>query len=181
MELINELVKSRPYLAIRKVDNYQILKSKEKSKRSIEVLEVKNAIHSLGFDSVVSYKESGQPILENHPEMFISISHSKGWFAVYISDKPIGIDIEVKNQRLTDGCSYFLNDKENHFQHKIDDLEVIWGVKEAFYKLKEGKIADLKNDVTTIDIQQNHVVIEHDNEHFIFEFVKENDVTIVLN
>ncbi len=181
MELINELVKSRPYLAIRKVDNYQILKSKEKSKRSIELLEVRNTIQSLGFDPVVSYKESGQPILENHPELFISISHSKGWFAVYISDKPIGIDIEVKNQRLSDGSSYFLNEKENQFQHKVDDLEVIWGVKEAFYKLKEGKIFDLKNDVTTIDIQQKHVVIEYQNKHFVFEFVRENGVTIVLN
>jgi phosphopantetheinyl transferase len=174
-------IPKRKYLSIHYVKEYDLrLKTGEK-KRDLERCEVMKSLQDLGFDSTVLYKESGQPYLEKYPELFLSISHSNGWIAVYVSQQPVGIDIETENPRMIEGASYFLNENEQKFKSDLNLLSIIWGSKEAFYKWKEGKIQNLKNDVTIHSIKDNHVQIEFEGEQFQFEFSQKNGITVVLN
>lgn len=156
------------------------LKNGEK-KREIEKREVLNSLRNLGFDSRVLYKEGGQPYLENYSRLFLSVSHSNGWIAVYVSEKPVGIDIETENPRMTEGASYFVNENEQEFKSDLNLLSIIWGAKEAFYKWKEGKIQDLKNDVTICSIDKKNVIIQFEDKSFQFEYVRKDGITVVLS
>ena len=111
----DNLRQDRPFLSILKMEGYeQRLKSGE-NKRELEKQGVRESLLKLGFDTAVLYRESGQPYLEHYPEFFVSISHSKGWFAVYVAVHPVGIDIEVENPRIKEGASYFVNEQEQSF------------------------------------------------------------------
>jgi len=172
----------RNNLYIKEIDSYSTRLNTGETKRSFEKNEVKKAIEQLGFNAELGYKASGQPYLVNHPDLFISISHSKGWIAVYISETPVGIDIESDNPRILMGTDYFVNDNESQFLGDLKSLHLIWGAKEAFYKWKEGQISDLKNEVTILKIEQNKQIhICYRNTIHLFECIQEEGVTVVLN
>lgn len=175
------LRQDRPFLSIRKMENYeQRLKSGE-NKRELEQLGVRASLLELGFNTSVLYRESGQPYLEHYPEFFLSISHSKGWFAVYVAIQPIGIDIEVENPRIKEGASYFVNEEEQAFVDNLQALHLIWGAKEAFYKLKEGMISDLKNEVTLVSIESdNRLQVRFEEQLYRLNYYRENGITVVL-
>ena len=181
MSSLKNINNIRPHLSIRKVEDYDLRLKNGEKKRATEKNEVQKSLHSMGFHSSVSYKESGQPYLENHSTLFLSISHSNGWIAVYVSEKPVGIDIETQNPRIAEGASYFLNENEQQFKSDLNMLHIIWGAKEAFYKWKEGKITDLKNDVTIRSVGVNTVTVEFEGKTHLFDWFQEDGITIVLN
>lgn len=181
MNLFKEIIQERQFLSIRKVEDYDVRLKNGEKKRSIEKNEVLKTLRIMGFDSPVLHKESGQPYLENYPELFLSISHSNGWIAVYVSMQPVGIDIETQNPRIAEGSSYFLNENEQQFKSDLNNLHIIWGAKEAFYKWKEGNITDLKNDVTILSIKASTVSIEFEGQKHQFDWFQENGITVVLN
>ncbi|MCO5260245.1 MAG: 4'-phosphopantetheinyl transferase superfamily protein [Crocinitomicaceae bacterium] len=180
---LNQITDNRKHLLIREIENYRIRLRNEEKKRDIEKEEALVSVAQLGFESPINYKKTGQPYLENFPDLHLSISHSKGWIAVYISDKPIGIDIEFENPRIMYGVTYYINKDEEQFIDTIQDLHIVWGAKEAFYKWKEGKIADSKNDITITNINRetNQVSVQFENETYLFDFLQEGEITIVLN
>lgn len=180
MDIFKEILQTRPFLSIREVDGYEVRLKNGEKKRELELSEVQQSIKALGFDSTVLYKASGQPYLEKYPDLFLSISHSKGWIAVYIATKPVGIDIELENPRIMEGTSYFVNEREQVFSKNLNTLHLIWGAKEAFYKLKEGQIDDLKNDVTLISHDLKTLQIEFQHQSFCLEYLQENGITVVL-
>lgn len=180
MDIFKEILQTRPFLSIREVDGYELRLKNGEKKRELEQKEVQQSILELGFDSNVQYKENGQPYLEKHPDLFLSISHSKGWIAVYIDKHPVGIDIELENPRILEGTSYFVNKREQVFSKNLNTLHLIWGAKEAFYKLKEGQIDDLKNEVTLISHDLKTLQIEFQQQSFCLEYIQENGITIVL-
>jgi len=120
---------------------------KTSGKRNVERSEVSGLLTSVGYATqALDYLPSGQPVLTDSQE-HISISHSDGWFAVYIANEPVGVDIQVPRARIGQGKHYFLNEKERH----LDDLELlhlIWGAKEALYKKYGGEMNDLRDEVT---------------------------------
>ncbi len=177
----DNLRQDRPFLSILKMEGYeQRLKSGE-NKRELEKQGVRESLLKLGFDTAVLYRESGQPYLEHYPEFFVSISHSKGWFAVYVAVHPVGIDIEVENPRIKEGASYFVNEQEQSFIGNLPDLHLIWGAKEAFYKLKEGAVSDLKNEVTLTSIEPgNRLQVLFEQEFYTLQYYRENGVTVVF-
>lgn len=181
MKSFDSVIQKRRSLSIRKVENYELrLKSGEK-KRELEKKEVAESLRMLGFATKVLYKESGQPYLENYPDLFLSVSHSNGWIAVYVAESPIGIDIELENPKIINGASYFINEREQGFNASLNNLHLVWGAKEAFYKLKEGKISDLKNEVTILSIEEHTLKIEFEGKLYMFDYLQENGITLVLN
>lgn len=180
---LEQVTKNRKHLLIREVENYNVRLRNGEKKRDIEKEEVLRSLSLLGFDSIIAYKESGQPFLENYPELFLSISHSRAWMAVYVSEKPVGIDIEFENSRIFYGASYYINEKEEHYISDIKCLHIIWGAKEAFYKWKEGKVENTKDDITitSIDMNNNKVKVLFQDETHVFDFLQEDEITLVLN
>lgn len=182
MNFSEDIRRNRPFLSIRNVENYELRLKNGEKKRDLEKSEVLLSLRDLGFDSAVLYRESGQPYLEKYPELFLSVSHSKGWIAVYVSERPVGIDIETDNPKIIAGAAYFVNDRERQFLGNLASLHIIWGAKEAFYKWKSGAIPDLKNEVTIIQIgEDNTVRIEFEGTIHSFDFIRENGITLVLN
>ena len=135
---------------------------KTSGKRNVERSEVSGLLTSLGYGSqALDYLPSGQPVLVDSQE-HISISHSDGWFAVYIANDPVGVDIQVPRARIGQGKHYFLNEKERH----LDDLELlhlIWGAKEALYKKYGGEMNDLRDEVTfqSVETSSKSVQLEY--------------------
>lgn len=135
-------------------NSYFEKREKGKSKSEIERQEIKEKLHHLFSEAYLNYEESGAPILKNAFYSNISISHSQGWFALYFSNELIGVDVQIFKDTLFKGRSYFVNSLDEELELTKNNLHVIWGAKEAFYKKKKGNIIDLKNEVSIIEINE---------------------------
>lgn len=182
LNCFSNIKENRPFLSIWEVKDYLLRIKTGEKKREIEKKEVLLGLQKMGFNTAVLYKESGQPYLKDNPDLHLSISHSKGWIAIYISSCPIGIDVEVRSPRMGLASSYFTNEREQKFKDNLDQLHIIWGTKEAFYKLQEGNINDLKNEVTITEINQNNsVVLSFKEKEYTFDYYQDDILTIVLS
>jgi len=103
----------------------------------------------------IVHTATGQPFIPGHSELFISVSHSNGWCALVLSRKAVGIDIQTFTSRLDRGMDYFVNKTEKAAfgdPPVLQQLYLTWCAKEAIYKQQEGRINDLKNDVTVFNL-----------------------------
>lgn len=140
-------------------------KNKIEYQRYVTDLIVKDVIgnHS------VSHLESGAPILEGEENSYISISHSKDYFAVSFSRiNAVGVDTEVIQRSLIEGRDYFLNENELSKDWTNDELHVIWGAKETLFKLRQGNIENIVNSATINKVGKNEVVLKCDGETMKF-------------
>ena len=83
-------------------------------------------------ENTLYYDSNGAPGLKSGKN--ISISHSKYYSGLVISDFQIGIDIEFYRNKILKIGPKFININENYALGKIEDLTFIWTVKEAVYK-----------------------------------------------
>ena len=51
---------------------------------------------ALGEGVALEHLSDGRPILSSHPETHISISHTEGLVMLALSNKPIGVDVELR-------------------------------------------------------------------------------------
>jgi hypothetical protein len=131
---------------------------------------------------ILTHHKNGAPILENKSFNEISISHSNGYFAVYLSyNQAVGIDVEVRRTIHHNGLEYFLNDKE--IKHSWSDCEllIIWCTKEAYFKLKKGEVEDLRADVTVTDVLKEEIIIKTPEDCLTFNIVQGNNYSLVYN
>lgn len=158
-----------------KQEDYDSLIVSGVNKRAIEKGGTKLLLEELGYgEDEILYKQTGQPYFKDKSGSFLSISHAKGWFAIIVGSEPVGIDIQTRSSRLKAGQDYFRNENELAFSEGESALHLIWGAKEAFYKLMEGEIADLKEDVSVLSISNNLLVIDfestrHELKYFLVE------------
>lgn len=152
-----------------------------KSKRSIEKDVIQQKLITNDLNPEIAYDQLGSPTLVHHPELFISISHSKDWMALYLAKEPVGVDIEHERTKLIAGSHYFVNKQEEGFSESASDLQLIWGAKEAFFKKKGGRMNDLKNQVTitAIDRNESTIQLEYQQEIDTFDFLSINTFWLV--
>ena len=92
---------------------------------------------ALGEDFELNYLDDGKPLLVS-PKRFLSVSHSKEFVAVFLSEThPVGVDIEKISDRIQKVVPKFLNETEQQNSDLSDSslLHFYWGAKEAVYKL----------------------------------------------
>lgn len=90
----------------------------------------------LGFYPELSYEDNGKPSLDNGSS-YISISHTDGFAAVSVSDRPTAIDIEKCEARVEKVANRFVHPDEAAYitgHSKLGYLTVLWSAKEALYK-----------------------------------------------
>lgn len=151
------------------------------NKRALEKGGIQYLLQELGYEGCeIAYRETGQPYLKDKPGSFLSVSHAKGWFAVMVGTQPVGIDIETHSPRLIQGQDYFRNEREAPFSEDEQALHVIWGAKEAFYKLKEGQIPDLKEEVCITEIADDQLLIEYQEQAYELKFRIIEEVYLVF-
>ena len=114
-------------------------------------LSVRMLIQEMGFtDKDLHYDEFGKPYFDcdNH----ISITHSYHFAAIIISKEKVGIDMELqreKIQRIADKFTDFESDylDPSSIEEYIKKLTVIWGAKEAIFKIRNEKGISFKDHI----------------------------------
>lgn len=96
----------------------------------------------LGSSTPADYArlDTGAPYLPEYPSLHLSISHTRGYAVVGVSEAhPIGIDIERLGDKVERVVSKFLTDEELALAYGLDNarlaLHLLWSAKEAAYKL----------------------------------------------
>lgn len=115
------------------------------------------------------------------PECFFSLSHSGNLVAAAVSMKPVGIDIERKNEaRFTPSLAHkMLACREAEAIERLDEAEkgsalnVLWTKKEALFKLS-GEGAFLPHKVETSDGNFITKGIKCGEEQYILTVASEN-------
>jgi 4'-phosphopantetheinyl transferase EntD len=110
--------------------------SLKNSNRRKEWLTVRILLEELvGKNFLLDYLPNGKPVLQK-PKLFLSISHSKDFVAVFVSqNKEIGIDIEKNRENIEQLKNKFLLSEELQQINNINLLHIYWGAKEAMYKM----------------------------------------------
>lgn len=103
-------------------------------------LAVRMLLQEAGYtDLELYYDEFGKPHLNDGKN--ISISHSFDFSVIMLSDKNVGIDLElrrdlIKKIALKFAEEAFVYECETNSAEYISKLTVIWGVKEAVFKVR---------------------------------------------
>ncbi|WP_339833316.1 4'-phosphopantetheinyl transferase superfamily protein [uncultured Flavobacterium sp.] len=117
------------------------MKSESHKKGFLAVRKLLQHIDYNDFD--LYYDAFGKPNLKPQgcsiKDMHISISHSHDFSAIAISERNIGIDIEILKEKIIRIAPKFMDIShiENlNVKEQIEKATVIWGIKESIFKIK---------------------------------------------
>lgn len=150
------------------------------AKRAFEKETVHFLLNELSLNPTdLTYGEKGNPILHNNAN-HISISHSNGYFALYLSTNPNGVDIQTFKKRMIDGSHFFLTDAEKKWSSHID-LHLIWSAKEAIFKKMKGEFSNylLEIRVIEIDKEQNRLRVNYSGKTEELHFLLSDEMVLI--
>ncbi len=110
------------------------------------------------LDSGLYYDAFGKPFLKDNKN--ISISHSHEFACIIISDNPVGIDIELKSERIIKNIpllfneDFILNFKGSH-EETITLTTFCWSIKESIFKLLPENDVSFKDNISIEPFQLN--------------------------
>lgn len=141
--LLDELIDSEELLP-------QLNKFKN-NKREMEFLSVRLLLQNIFSDRVVvAYNEAGKPFLPNM-KYNLSITHTGDYVGVILHPAcSVGIDVERFRDKILRVKDRFLTDFEQAFvetKMQLQQMTIMWCVKEALYKMLGDSSIDLKNEV----------------------------------
>lgn len=137
-------------------------------------LSVRKLFHLAGYtDFDLYYDEFGKPHLKDGKH--ISITHSHEFSAIILSDETVGIDMELQRDKIIKIADKFC---DSEFQYLIDNeeyirkLTVIWGAKEAIFKIRNEKGISFKNHikVNAFDLETKEAISELHFDRLIKNF-----------
>ena len=157
-------------------------------KNSIRLGGMKSQMHQRAFLSVrkllqlagysdfdLYYDEFGKPHLID--SKYISITHSHDFSAIIISDETVGIDIELQRNKIIKIADKFCNTEfqflnPNDQPEFIRKLTVIWGAKEAIFKIRNEKGISFKNHIQVIsfDLEKKETIVELHFNNLVKDF-----------
>lgn len=124
------------------------MKSEQHQKGFLGVRKLMQHIGYTDFD--LFYDANGKPHLKDGKN--ISITHSYAFSAIIVSSRQSGIDMEMQREKVVTIAEKFL-DKEfayldpTHMATYMRMLIVLWGVKEAVYKMVSRKGLSFKQNI----------------------------------
>jgi 4'-phosphopantetheinyl transferase len=134
-------------------------------------LSVRKLLQIAGFtDFNLYYDVFGKPHLNG--DKHISITHSHEFSAIIISDETVGIDIELQREKIIRIADKFCNAEfqflePNNKEEYIQKLTVIWGAKEAIFKIRNEKGISFKNHIFvnkfSLNVKQNNAELYFNN------------------
>jgi 4'-phosphopantetheinyl transferase EntD len=101
-------------------------------------LSVRHILRDLGYtDQDLYYDDIGKPHLKDGK--CISITHSFLYSGVIVSDAEVGIDIEMQRDKIARIATKFIGYEFEYLKKESDiyvnELTIIWCIKESLYKL----------------------------------------------
>ena len=118
-------------------------------------LSVRMLIQEMGFtDKDLHYDEFGKPYFDCHN--YISITHSYHFAAIIISHETVGIDMELQREKIRKIADKFVDTEFEYLNPNISEeyikkLTVIWGAKEAIFKIRNEKGISFKDHIRVGD------------------------------
>ncbi|WKW46998.1 4'-phosphopantetheinyl transferase superfamily protein [Myroides sp. JBRI-B21084] len=120
-------------------------------------LSVRKLLMEAGYtDLDLHYDTNGKPHLKNGKH--ISITHSYDFSAIIVSSQNVGIDIEKQREKIVKIANKFIGTEFsflNEHINYIENLSVIWGAKEALYKMCNSRSLSFKNDMHIHNFTKN--------------------------
>lgn len=113
-------------------------------KRKKEFLIIRLLLSELYPNQQISYNSSGAPEISNGKH--ISISHSKNLFAIIISNKKVGLDIEYISEKPLSLSPKFIKDNI-HKNLTKEKATLIWCCKEAVFKWNQKGSVNFKKNI----------------------------------
>lgn len=129
-------------------DRLDSMKS-EQHKRGF--LSVRRLMQEIGYsDFDMYYGADGKPHLTDGKN--ISITHSYDFSAIMVSSRNIGLDMEIRREKVIKIADKFMENEfsyldPTHLEDYVRRLIVIWGVKEALYKMFSRKNLSFKQNI----------------------------------
>jgi 4'-phosphopantetheinyl transferase len=114
-------------------------------------LSVRMLIQEIGIsDFDLHYDEFGKPYLDDH--RYISITHSHNFASIIISDETVGIDMELQREKILRIADKFVDCEFDYLKPQpldeyVKKLTVIWGAKEAIFKIRNEKGISFKDHI----------------------------------
>lgn len=114
-------------------------------------LSVRKLLKNAGYtDFELFYDTSGKPYLKDGKH--VSISHSHEFSAIVLSDENIGIDLEMQREKIIRIAEKFADepfvfDARENTADFISKLTVIWGIKEAVFKIRNEEGISFKDHI----------------------------------
>lgn len=139
-------------------------------------LSIRHLLLASGYqDTDLNYDENGRPHLNDGK--FISITHSFSFSAIIVSSHNVGIDIEMQREKIIRIADKFTNLKEqallvDPIDSKVKQLTIIWGAKEAMYKMCNSRSLSFKDNmnVNAFDLTDESGKCEVSSENFSKSF-----------
>lgn len=98
-------------------------------------------------DVEIGYNQTGAPVLVGKNDLYISVSHCRGWVAVCISTHRCAVDIELQSRNFERAAPRFLTDEERALGDHPLLAAVVWCAKEALYKYAGEPGLDFRRDL----------------------------------
>ena len=150
-------------------------------------LSIRKLLQEIGYtDADLFYDETGKPNLLDGK--MISITHSFEFSAIIVSDQIAGIDLEMQREKIITIADKFM-DTEFEFLPKeknqdfIQKSTVIWGVKEAVFKIENQPGISFKDHISVFPFEMNEgktnalLTFSSQIKEFTIQFeVVENDI-----
>lgn len=122
-------------------------------------LSIRKLLQEIGYtDADLFYDETGKPNLLDGK--MISITHSFEFSAIIVSDQIAGIDLEMQREKIITIADKFM-DTEFEFLPKeknqdfIQKSTVIWGIKEAVFKIENQPGISFKDHISVFPFEMN--------------------------
>jgi phosphopantetheinyl transferase len=137
-------------------------------------LSIRHLLKAAGYtDHDLYYSDQGKPFLKDGKN--ISISHSFTFTCIIISDVAVGIDVEMRRDKIQRIAPKFIGFEESYLSHidkPVRELTIIWGAKESMYKLYSTRGLGFKANcrVNRIDLSQNTTTCSLDYQGDFLEF-----------
>lgn len=90
---------------------------------------------AFGAGTVLGHMADGRPYVASRPGVHVSVSHCADECVLAVSDRPVGVDVEMARLQLSGIASKFLTPSEAaRGPHDMDALLRYWTAKEAVFK-----------------------------------------------
>lgn len=138
----------------------------------------------------ISHTPSGKPFIKDRPELNISISHTRGFAAVYLGHEDKGIDIEYLSSRAERIMSRFLSQNEianTDKEHFHTSLTLQWSAKEAIYKTAGHDVYDFREKIllSPFKVKDKGIIkatalTSHGSLSYIVHYIVTDDFVLTL-
>ena len=146
-------------------------------KRVKEWICIRLILQKIAPNCTLYYDRYGAPLLTNGNA--VSISHSKNFCTVLISDQQAAVDIEEINDKAYKTKGKYASAEEEKMITKSEVATLIWSAKECLYKIHKKGMLTFKTDLAIKKIKKSTLFTSLKGMPYTLHFEKIDNYYIV--